>query len=148
MKLGGETMMLASDANSMALPSMIYEVGEEPLKARFVMVAHHAGDHSYRTYYEVVGAKYYFFPNSYAHFIWHTIDQAKFQPWAEYVRLNATELYLADDWDPEFKTHETCTTVYLPYTEGTYVEWSYLTERPSLGACNEKTRKKRPVYND
>ena len=148
LKLGGETMMLASDANSFELPSMIYEVGKEPLKANFVMVVHHAGDHSDMAYYQVVGAKYYFFPNSYEHYVWHTIDQAKFQPWAEYVRVNATEIYLADDWDPEYKTHNTCTTVYLPYTEGTYVEWNYATERPSVRKAEGATHQPRPTVNE
>ena len=122
LKLGGETMMLANDATSKELPELIKEVGAADLKAEFIMVTHHGADSGYKEYYETVEAKYYFWPNSYDHFIRDTETLAERQPWAPYARNNATELYLA--WD-------VCTTLNLPYTEGSFIEWAWEDERPS-----------------
>ena len=119
MTLGGESMLLANDAVNVELPEMIKELGEEALRHEFCMVTHHGADSGYLPYYEVVGAKYYFWPNSYDHYL---SALEKYKPWAPDVKDNATEFYLA--W-------EVCTTLNLPYTEGSYIEWNYETERPS-----------------
>ena len=120
LKLGGHTFMLANDACSKALPVLIAEHDDSELKAEFCMVTHHGADSGYKPYYEVVDAKYYFWPNSQEHFIRDT--KTKPLTWAVYVVNNNTELYLADTY---------CTTITLPYTEGTAIKWIPGSEKPS-----------------
>ena len=120
LKLGGHTFMLANDACSKALPALIAEHDDSELKAEFCMVTHHGADSGYKKYYEVVDAKYYFWPNSQAHFIRDT-ETLKLE-WAVYALNNNTELYLADTY---------CTTIVLPYKEGTAIKWIPGSEKPS-----------------
>lgn len=120
LKLGGNTFLLANDATKKELPAMIEEIDDEELKAEFCMVTHHGADSGYKAFYEVVGAKYYFWPNSKAHFIRDT--QTLALEWAVYVVEHNEELYLADTY---------CTTLVLPYQPTSAVKWLPDTEKPS-----------------
>ena len=136
LKLGGHTFMLANDACKKALPAMIEEIDDEELKAEFCMVTHHGADSGYTGYYKVVEAKYYFWPNSYEHFVRDT-ETLKLE-WAVYVINNNTELYLADTY---------CTTITLPYTEGTAIKWLPGSEKPSDKLIKLEVQND-PVYGD
>ena len=120
LKLGGNTFLLANDATKKELPAMIEEIDNEELKAEFCMVTHHGADSGYTEFYKVVDAKYYFWPNSKAHFIRDT--QTLALEWAVYVVNHHEELYLADTY---------CTTLVLPYEPASAVKWLPDTEKPS-----------------
>ena len=118
--LGENTFFMTGDATNVELPSLINEVDAAVLKCDFCQVGHHGADSGYRGIYEKVRAKYYIWNNSQAHYIRDT-EQNKYS-YCLYILENAREIYLAD---------KVCTTVELPYAEGTAVTWDYATEKPS-----------------
>ncbi|MBQ8850603.1 MAG: MBL fold metallo-hydrolase [Clostridia bacterium] len=120
LKLGGNTFILANDACKKELPAMIEEIDDEELQAEFCMVTHHGADSGYTEFYRVVGAKWYFWPNSKAHFIRDTETLAL--EWAVYVVNNNEELYLADTY---------CNTLVLPYEAASVIKWNPDNEKPS-----------------